>query len=53
MGLAALLFLIDDAGNAAQVIAYLASFLGSKKLLGAPGIATSSKYATRGSWPYY
>ena len=25
----------------------------SKKLLGAPGIATRSKDATRGSWPYY
>ena len=24
-----------------------------KKLLGAPGIATRSKDATRGSWPYY
>ena len=24
-----------------------------KKLLGAPGIATRSKHATRGSWPYY
>ena len=23
------------------------------KLLGAPGIATRSKDATRGSWPYY
>ena len=23
------------------------------KLLGAPGIATRSKNATRGSWPYY
>ena len=25
----------------------------NKKLLGAPGIATRSKDATRGSWPYY
>ena len=25
----------------------------SKKLLGAKGIATRSKNATRGSWPYY
>ena len=25
---------------------------GNKKLLGAPGIATRSKDATRGSWPY-
>ena len=25
----------------------------SKKLLGAPGIATRSKDATRGSWPSY
>ena len=25
----------------------------SKKLLGAPGIATRRKHATRGSWPYY
>ena len=25
----------------------------NKKLLGAPGIATKSKDATRGSWPYY
>ena len=25
----------------------------SKKLLGAPGIATRNKDATRGSWPYY
>ena len=25
----------------------------TKKLLGAPGIATRSKDATRGSWPYY
>ena len=24
-----------------------------KKLLGAPGIATRNKDATRGSWPYY
>ena len=24
-----------------------------RKLLGAPGIATRSKDATRGSWPYY
>ena len=27
--------------------------LRNKKLLGAPGIATRSKDATRGSWPYY
>ena len=26
---------------------------GNKKLLGAPGIATLSKDATRGSWPCY
>ena len=25
----------------------------NKKLLGAPGIATRSKNATRGSWPYF
>ena len=25
----------------------------SKKLLGAPGLTTRSKDATRGSWPYY
>ena len=25
----------------------------NKELLGAPGIATRSKDATRGSWPYY
>ena len=25
----------------------------NKKLLGAPGTATRSKDATRGSWPYY
>ena len=25
----------------------------NKKLLGAPGITTRSKDATRGSWPYY
>ena len=25
----------------------------NKKLLGAPGIATRSKDASRGSWPYY
>ena len=25
----------------------------NKKLLGAPGIATRSEDATRGSWPYY
>ena len=25
----------------------------NKKLLGAPGIATRSKDAARGSWPYY
>ena len=25
----------------------------AEKLLGAPGIATRSKDATRGSWPYY
>ena len=25
----------------------------NKKLLGAPGIATRNKDATRGSWPYY
>ena len=25
----------------------------NKKLLGAPGINTRSKDATRGSWPYY
>ena len=27
--------------------------LGTRTLLGAPGIATRSKDATRGSWPYY
>ena len=25
----------------------------NRKLLGVPGIATRSKDATRGSWPYY
>ena len=25
----------------------------NKKLLGAPGLTTRSKNATRGSWPYY
>ena len=25
----------------------------NKKLLGAPGLTTRSKDATRGSWPYY
>ena len=25
----------------------------NNKLLGGPGIATRSKEATRGSWPYY
>ena len=27
--------------------------LGARTLLGAPGMATRSKDATRGSWPYY
>ena len=27
--------------------------LGAKTLLGAPGLTTRSKDATRGSWPYY
>ena len=27
--------------------------IGARTLLGAPGIATRSKDATRGSWPYY
>ena len=27
--------------------------LGARTLLGAPGLTTSSKDATRGSWPYY
>ena len=27
--------------------------VGARTLLGAPGIATRSKDATRGSWPYY
>ena len=31
----------------------LTSAASNKKLLGAPGIATRSKDATRGSWPYY
>ena len=31
----------------------LALLLGARTLLGAPGIATSSKDATTGSWPYY
>ena len=32
---------------------WLGVLLGSKKLLGAPGITTRSMDATRGSWPYY
>ena len=31
----------------------MASNLRARKLLGAPGIATRSKEATSGSWPYY
>ena len=31
----------------------LRKITGNKKLLGAPGIATRSKDATRGSWPDY
>ena len=29
------------------------SQVSNKKLLGAPGLTTRSKDATRGSWPYY
>ena len=31
----------------------LASLLGAKTLLGAPGLTTRSKHATRGSWHRY
>ena len=32
---------------------YFTIVASNKKLVGAPGIATRSKDATRGSWPYY
>ena len=46
----------QDAGSASGIQWYLMVFGGagrSKKLLGAKGIATRNKDATRGSWPYY
>ena len=32
---------------------YKSCLLGARTLLGAPGLATRNKNATRGSWPYY
>ena len=43
----------DEAKNAFKAIRLEAIASSNKKLLGAPGIATRSKDATWGSWPYY
>ena len=36
-----------------KLLGLLASLLGAKTLLGARGLTTRNKDATRGSWPYY
>ena len=43
----------DGVGGSPQGAARGGGLLGNKKLLVAKGIATRSKDATRGSWPYY
>ena len=44
----------NSSGNSTTLNIYSFAWeYSNKKLLAAPGIATRSKDATRGSWPYY